>query len=96
MAIDTVITLARAFGEVPVTRHAAMGPVLVVSKLRTVTLSTQLHCVCVGNGTAVSKMQSCVAVLSIVARSAGQLSVIKNEALMEIIQISGCRRFLIR
>jgi len=43
VAIDAVISLARAFGKIPVPRHASMSTMLIVAKLRTMALSAQLH-----------------------------------------------------
>lgn len=67
MTVNAVIALSRPNGQIPVSGHATVSSMLVVTKLRAVALSTKLHGRRVLNGRPICKMQSCVAVLRIMA-----------------------------
>jgi hypothetical protein len=43
MTINTVVSLSATLGEIPVADHSAMGTMLIVTKLRAMTLRTKLH-----------------------------------------------------
>lgn len=43
VTVDTIVSLLRAPTEIPITVHAAVGPVKIVGHLRAMTLGAQRH-----------------------------------------------------
>ena len=89
MAVNAVVSPPRPFGQIPVTRHAAVCSVLITPKLRSVALSTQVHRVCVLDGTPIGQVQSCEPVFGVMAGDTGQLPVIEYQTLMKLVEMAG-------
>jgi len=85
VAIDAVIALAGAAGEVPVAGHAAVGTVGIVTVLGTVTLGAEAHGVREGDAAAIGEPKLIV-IGSVVAAEAGKRTVLVVEALMELVE----------
>ena len=83
--MQAVIPFARAARAVPVAGHPTMTAVLVVAELRAVTLRTKLHRVSERDRCPVGQMQSCIAILRVMACDARQATVIQFQALMKLI-----------
>ena len=87
VAMDAVISMPRAAGQIPVPRHAAMTAVLIITKLRAVTLRTQRHRVFPSDGFSICQMQAGISFVRVMTRNARQLPVLKLKSLMEFIQL---------
>lgn len=75
MAIDTGGPFARAFAEIPMPGHTAVGAVSKVAGLLAVTLGTQLHAVGEIEQFAISEPQG-VVIAGIVATDTAQVAVV--------------------
>jgi hypothetical protein len=88
VAINAVIALAGAAGEVPVTAHAAVGTVGVIPVLGAMALSAEAHGFREWDAAAIREPKLIV-VRRVVAAEAGQGAVLVLEALMELVEFSG-------
>lgn len=73
-----------------------MTPVLIIAKLRAVTLGTQRHRIFPRDGFSVGQVQAGISIGGVMTRNARQLAVLKLEPLMEFIQIRRLAVFGIR
>jgi len=67
VAINTVVAMSRPLGEIPVACHATVGSMGVVTKLRAMTLGTELHHFGERQRLTVGKAKGLIAFVTIVA-----------------------------
>ncbi len=88
VTLHAAIACSRTQSRVPVSRHATMRPVLIVSRLRSVTLCAELHGIRPGRVCAIREAELFI-VAGIVAGRANQLSMLEIQAEVEALQFRG-------
>lgn len=88
VTVHAVIANPGPLSQIPVARPAAVGAMVVVTSLGSVTLATQRHWIAVRYARSVRETQGAV-VDGVVARGAGKSTVCEHQALVELIEILG-------
>ena len=87
VAMEAVIASAATLGQIPVPGHAAVRPMLIVPKLRPVTLGTERHRFRERQQATVGQLQRAVTILRVMTTNARQLPMSHLEPLMKLIQV---------
>ena len=87
VAVETVIASASPLGQIPMPGHATVRPVLIVPKLRPMTLGTQRHRFRERQRATIRQLQRAVAILRIMTADARQLTMGHFQPLMKLIQV---------
>ena len=95
VTIGAGISFARAFGEVPMTGHAAVRAVSKIARLLSVTLRTQLHRADKLNRLAIGQTQR-VVIAGIVTTDATEIAVVVFQTLVKIFQFRRVAQFEVR
>ena len=90
--MQAVIPLTTAQGQIPVSRHPAVGTMLIVPVLCPVTLGAQRHRLSEWQRASIREFERGVTILRVMARDTGQLTMGLLQPLMKLIEVSrvGC------
>ena len=87
VAIEAVIPRPPPPSQIPMPGHAAVSPVLIVPKLRPVTLGTERHRFRERQRATIRQLQRAIAILRIMTADARQLTMGHLQSLMKLIQV---------